>query len=126
MKDHNEKLYSAGKKMGFMRGGQVKDTGNQPARKGSSQQEIEAGGTPKLKPGYKQGGAVKRQSTKSAKERAMYKAFSKELKAAPGPAIRAAGPNAAKKANDAQLKVLKKYRAKAKAAGLSSSLFSNK
>ena len=32
------------------------DHGNQPARKGRNQQQVEAGGTPKLKPGYKKGG----------------------------------------------------------------------
>ena len=52
----HDKLYDAGAKMGFARGGQVKDTGLMPASKGDSQQEIEAGGRKKLKPGYKKGG----------------------------------------------------------------------
>jgi len=52
----HDKLYAAGEKMGFARGGQVKDTGLMPAAKGDSQQEIEAGGHGKLKPGYKRGG----------------------------------------------------------------------
>lgn len=64
--------------------------------------------------------------TKSAKEVAMHKAFLKESKAATGPAIRAGGANAHKKANSAQLRVLKKYQTKAKAAGLRKSLFSDK
>lgn len=54
--DHFGKMYGAGKKMGFAQGGQVKDTGLVPARRGTSQQEIEAGGTPRLKPGFKHGG----------------------------------------------------------------------
>jgi len=64
-------LYSDGERLGFKKGGAVKKTGqgtmktskqnsmdhgNQPAKKGTSQQEIEAGGTPKLRPGYKKGG----------------------------------------------------------------------
>ena len=68
----HSKLYKSGKKMGFARGGQVKDTsgefnmsrgpqnpndpGVQPARRGRTQQEIEAGGTKRLKPGFKKGG----------------------------------------------------------------------
>lgn len=70
-----DKLYQDGERLGFKRGGQVKkgkdtsgefvqkkhkqdpmDHGVQPARKGRSQQEIEAGGTPKLKPKFKRGG----------------------------------------------------------------------
>lgn len=71
-RDMHSKLYDDGMQMGFMRGGQVKkmgmptsrgpqktmDTGNQPARKGRNQAEIEAGGTKRLKPGYKKGGGV--------------------------------------------------------------------
>lgn len=64
-------LYSAGERLGFAKGGAVKqspqfkmktgkqdtmDHGVQPARKGRTQQEIEAGGTPKLKPKFKRGG----------------------------------------------------------------------
>ena len=69
--------------------------------------------------------ATKKPLTKAAKEKAMYRAYLKESKAAPGPAIRAAGVGAAKKANTAQLKVLRKYRSKAKAAGFRKSLFHN-
>lgn len=70
----HDKLKRAGKKMGYAYGGQVKDTsgefkqkrgkqdtmdsGVQPARRGRTQQEIEAGGTKRLKPGFKQGGKV--------------------------------------------------------------------
>tara|TARA_R110002126_G_scaffold281672_2_gene429575 strand:- start:661 stop:1257 length:597 start_codon:yes stop_codon:yes gene_type:complete len=71
-RDMHSQLYDQGMQMGFMRGGQVKkmgmpttrgpqatmDTGNQPARKGRNQAEIEAGGTKKMKPGYKEGGEV--------------------------------------------------------------------
>ncbi len=66
-------LYSAGKRLGFQKGGRVKkdtssefvmktgkqdtmDHGVQPARKGTTQQDVEAGGTPKLKPRFKKGG----------------------------------------------------------------------
>lgn len=53
-------LYAAGEKMGFAKGGRVKDTGNMPAKKdGDSQQEKEAGGRGKLRPGYKKGGYKK-------------------------------------------------------------------
>jgi hypothetical protein len=72
-RDLHSKLYDEGDRLGFMRGGQVKaspdfrmktgkqktmDTGNQPARKGRNQTEIEAGGTKKMKPGYAVGGAI--------------------------------------------------------------------
>ena len=71
-RDMHSKLYDSGLEMGFKRGGQVKkmgmpttrgpqktmDTGNQPARKGRNQAEIEAGGTKKMKPGYAAGGAI--------------------------------------------------------------------
>ena len=74
----HDKLYHEGGKMGYKYGGQVKpsntsaefkqtrgkqdtmDTGNQPARRGRNQAEIEAGGTKRLKPGLKKGGKVKR------------------------------------------------------------------
>ena len=36
------------------------DDGVQPARRGRNSQEIEAGGTPRLKPGYKKGGKAKK------------------------------------------------------------------
>lgn len=65
---------SHGKSMGFAHGGQVKsspqflmktgkmdsmDDGVQPARKGRNQQEVEAGGTKRMTPGYNEGGYVK-------------------------------------------------------------------
>ena len=72
----HDKLYHEGGKMGYAYGGQVKpsntsgefkmtkgrqdtmDTGNQPARRGRNQAEIEAGGTKRLKPGLSHGGKV--------------------------------------------------------------------
>lgn len=73
----HDRLKSEGAKMGYAYGGQVKqsntsaqfvakrgkqktmDTGVQPARKGRTQQEVEAGGTKRLKPGFKHGGVCK-------------------------------------------------------------------
>ena len=73
----HDKLYKEGGKMGYAYGGQVKpsntsaqfkqtrgkqktmDTGVQPARKGRTQQAVEAGGTKRLKPGFKHGGVCK-------------------------------------------------------------------
>lgn len=73
----HDKLIHEGAKMGYAYGGQVKpsntsaqfkqtrakqdtmDHGNQPARRGRNQAEIEAGGTKRLKPGLKQGGYMK-------------------------------------------------------------------
>ncbi len=58
----HDKLYSEGAKLGFARGGKVSkvtDTGLMPASKGANQQEIEAGGHGKLKPGYEKGGKTK-------------------------------------------------------------------
>lgn len=73
---HN-KLRKAGAKMGYAYGGRVKpmntssefkakrgkqdtmDDGVQPARRGRNQQEIEAGGTKRLKPGFLTGGQVR-------------------------------------------------------------------
>jgi hypothetical protein len=73
----HDKLYHEGGKMGYAYGGQVKpsntssefvqtrgkqktmDYGNQPARRGRNQAEIEAGGTKRLKPGLKKGGYMK-------------------------------------------------------------------
>ncbi len=73
----HDKLYHEGGKMGYAYGGQVKpsntsaefkqtrgkqdtmDTGNQPARRGRNQAEIEAGGTKRLKPGLSHGGHIK-------------------------------------------------------------------
>lgn len=72
-RDLHSKMYDSGLEMGFKRGGQVKaspgfnmktakqatmDHGVQPARKGCNQAEIEAGGTKRLKAGYKEGGKV--------------------------------------------------------------------
>lgn len=72
----HDKLKKAGKEMGYAYGGYAvaKDTssefkakrgpqddmdhGVQPARRGRTQQEIEAGGTKRLKPGLKKGGRV--------------------------------------------------------------------
>lgn len=63
-----------GEAMGFRKGGQVKsspqfrqttkgmddmDHGVQPARKGRNEQEVEAGGTKRMTPGFKEGGYVK-------------------------------------------------------------------
>ena len=74
---------SHGKAMGFAKGGQVKNTsgefvmktekmnsmdhGVQPAKKGVTAQEQEAGGTGRLRPGYKEGGAVKGYTQKMMK-----------------------------------------------------------
>lgn len=68
-------LSRLGKVLGFAKGGQAKNTsgefvmktkgmdsmddGVQPARKGRNQQEVEAGGTKRMTPGYKEGGYVK-------------------------------------------------------------------
>ena len=70
----HDKLYAAGDEMGYARGGQVKDTssefvqkakpmasmddGVQPARRGRTQADVEAGGTKRLKPRFKKGGGV--------------------------------------------------------------------
>lgn len=58
-------LKEAGEKMGYKYGGQVKtssqdsmDDGVQPARQGRNQQEVEAGGTKRMTPGYAEGGQV--------------------------------------------------------------------
>ena len=72
----HDRLRHEGAKMGYAYGGQVKNTssefdmtkakqdpmdhGNQPARRGRNQAEIEAGGTKRLKPGLKKGGRVKK------------------------------------------------------------------
>lgn len=71
----HDKLRKHGAEMGYSYGGTVKKTsadfklkrgpqktmdhGNQPARRGRNQAEIEAGGTKRLKPGLKKGGKVK-------------------------------------------------------------------
>ena len=62
-------LYAEGEKMGFAKGGRVKDTGNMPAKKdGDSAQEKEAGGRGKLRPGYEKGGYQKGGKPRSAKK----------------------------------------------------------
>jgi hypothetical protein len=71
-------LYHDGERLGFKKGGAVKKMGkmktskqdsmDQPAKKGTSQQEIEAGGTPKLRPGYKGGGKAKKGKEKMAEK----------------------------------------------------------
>ena len=63
----HDDLYKEGAKLGFAKGGQVKDTGNMPATKGDSQQEIEAGGRGKLRPGYKKGGKTEKAQYKAKK-----------------------------------------------------------
>ncbi len=75
---HHDAMYKHGGKMGYAYGGRVTesntsgqfkqtrgkqpsmDTGVQPARKGRNEQEVEAGGTKRLKPGYMHGGGVHR------------------------------------------------------------------
>lgn len=97
----HDKLYKAGADMGYARGGMVKDTsgeftmkskpmasmdsGVQPKRKGRTQADIEAGGTKKLKPRFKEGGKVhrtkyitKRQKEQIAKTRAVGKGGAKQ------------------------------------------------
>jgi hypothetical protein len=70
----HDKLYAAGDEMGYMRGGAVKNTsaefvqkagpqasmdeGVQPARRGRTQADVEAGGTKRLKPRLARGGGV--------------------------------------------------------------------
>ncbi len=74
----HDKLKHEGAKMGYAYGGRVHtsntsgefdmkrakqdpmDHGNQPARRGRNQAEIEAGGTKRLKPGLKKGGYAKK------------------------------------------------------------------
>lgn len=75
----HDKLYKQGKKLGFAEGGYAirpmdsMDDGVMPAHKGRTQQEIEAGGSKRMKPGYADGGAVK--------ERALVKKIGQEVKA---------------------------------------------
>ncbi len=99
----HDKLKSEGAKMGYAYGGQVKDTssefveksgkqdtmdtGNQPARRGRNQAEIEAGGTKRLKPGLNKGGYMKGGVHKvraSARRRASGKGMPKGVKARGG------------------------------------------
>ncbi len=86
----HDKLKSAGAKLGFKYGGQVKNTsaefvekhgkqatmddGVQPARRGKNarnQAEAEAGGTGRLKPGLNRGGRVGKGMKKGAKYKTM-------------------------------------------------------
>lgn len=71
--EHFAHEVSVGRKLGFKTGGKVTsgefdmkkgtqdsmDHGVQPAKEGTSQQEIEAGGTKKLRPGYEKGGEAR-------------------------------------------------------------------
>ena len=102
----HDKLKSHGKEMGYKYGGYAvaKDTssefrakrgkqdpmdhGVQPARRGRTQQEIEAGGTKRLKPGLKHGGRVHRvrQLDKTRKKGKSRKGFPATVKARGGPA----------------------------------------
>ncbi len=79
----HDKLKKAGAEMGYAYGGTVKNTsaefkqkrakqatmdhGNQPARRGRNQAEIEAGGTKRLKPGLKKGGVCRVRMPKNVK-----------------------------------------------------------
>lgn len=101
----HDKLYHEGGKMGYAYGGQVKpsntsnefkqtrgkqdtmDTGNQPARRGRNQAEIEAGGTKRLKPGLKKGGYMKggvHKVRSSARRKASGRGMPKNVKAKGG------------------------------------------
>ena len=116
----HDKLYHEGGKMGYAHGGQVKDTsrefvetrgkqdtmdtGNQPARRGRNQAEIEAGGTKRLKPGLNKGGYMKGSVHKvraSSRRKASGKGMPKNVKAHGGLARYADG-GVVKKAGAAQ------------------------
>jgi hypothetical protein len=56
MREIQGDMYSQGQRMGFAKGGAVKDTGLMPASEGCNEAEKEAGGHGKLKAGYKKGG----------------------------------------------------------------------
>lgn len=97
----HDKLYKQGKKLGFAKGGYAvivrgpmdsMDDGVMPAHKGRTQQEIEAGGSKRMKPGYADGGTVSARelkagrvhhvlkgSTKGDKERALVKKIGQEV-----------------------------------------------
>ena len=104
----HDQLYAAGSEMGYMRGGHVKNTsaefvqttgkqdsmdhGVQPAQKGRSQAEVEAGGNKRLKAGYGHGGDVHSVRDRPAKRRAKSgKKMPKGLKARGGLARYAEG-----------------------------------
>ncbi len=113
----HDNLKREGGKMGYAYGGQVKDTsgefkekrgkmdsmdtGNQPARKGRNQQEVEAGGTKKLKPGYMHGGGVHSVRDRTKGKGKSRRGFPASVKAKGGLARYAAG-GAIKKAGAAQ------------------------
>ncbi|HUW45335.1 MAG TPA: hypothetical protein VMW50_06000 [Dehalococcoidia bacterium] len=74
MGDLHSDMYAHGAKMGFAKGGKVMgkmqtssmdsmDHGVQPARTGITEQDKEAGGTPKLRPRYKKGGKAAAKNT---------------------------------------------------------------
>lgn len=91
---HFDSLYESGKKMGFAKGGAVKDTGNMPAKAdGDSQQEKEAGGRAKTRPGYKAGGK-KRKMKRGGKTKDGYKkgGLAHASKAAKGGKMKHGGP----------------------------------
>jgi hypothetical protein len=95
----HDKLYNEGGKMGYMRGGQVKNTssefvqkagpqasmdeGVQPARRGRTQADVEAGGTKRLKPRLSHGGKVKRHGVHRVRPRSEKK-MPKDVKARGG------------------------------------------
>ncbi len=101
----HDKLRHEGAKMGYAYGGRVKTTsdefkltrgkmdsmdhGNQPARRGRNQAEIEAGGTKRLKPGLHKGGKVARSA--KAMRRASGKGMPKNVKSHGGLAKYATG-----------------------------------
>lgn len=110
-RDLHSKMYDSGLELGFKRGGQVKkmgmpttrgpqatmDHGVQPARKGRNQAEIEAGGTKRLKPGYKEGGSIHavRDSGGGALANAALRASKKALRARRRPMKKPAKANTA-------------------------------
>jgi hypothetical protein len=99
----HDRLKHEGGKMGYKYGGQVKNTsaefvekhgkqdtmdhGVQPAQTGRNQQEVEAGGNKRLKPGYKKGGYMKGGVHKvraSARRKASGRGMPKNVKAKGG------------------------------------------
>ncbi len=101
----HDRLVHEGGKMGYKYGGQVKqsntsaqfvekhgkqdtmDHGVQPAQTGRNQQEVEAGGNKRLKPGYKKGGYMKGGVHKvraSARRKASGRGMPKNVKAKGG------------------------------------------
>lgn len=97
----HDRLKHEGGEMGYKYGGQVKNTsaefvekhgkqdtmdhGVQPAQTGRNQQEVEAGGNKRLKPGYKKGGTAKKKKDGVRRVRAlMSKDVTKTLKGLKG------------------------------------------